>query len=79
VADEKVNFIIAARDQATATVKGLKNELNALGGASKGLTGPLGRVSAVTGGIVSPMTLGIGAVAGLGAAFMGAANAALEE
>jgi hypothetical protein len=79
VADEQVNFIIAARDQATATVRRLKGELNTMGGTAAKTAGPLGRLSAVTGGLVTPTTLAIGGTVALGAAFIGAAQAAMDE
>jgi hypothetical protein len=79
VADEQVNFILAARDNATATVRRLKGELNTMGGAAAKTAGPLGRLSAVTGGLVTPTSLAIGGTVALGAAFLGAARAAMDE
>lgn len=61
-------FVIAAQDSASSTIGKVSRELKGLGGAAGGVAGPMGKLSAVTGGLISPMTLGIGAVAGLGAA-----------
>jgi len=79
MSEERVQFVLSARDQATATVKRLKGELGAMGGAAGTATGPLGKLSAVTGGLISPMTLGIGAAVGLVGAFGAAATAAIDE
>lgn len=79
MADEKVTFAITAQDKATATVKRLKGELGMMGGAAGGAVGPLGKLSAVTGGYITPAGLAIGGTVALGAAFLGAARAAMDE
>ncbi len=76
--DEKVNFVLSAQDRATMAVKKLKGELGMLGGAGAKAAGPLGKLSAVTGGMVSPMALGVGAAVGLGAAFLNTAKGASD-
>jgi hypothetical protein len=79
VADERVNFKITAQDMATARLRNLKGELQALGGTAGGLARPMQRLSDITGGFITPTTVAFGAAAALGGAFIGAAKAAMEE
>lgn len=76
---EIMQFILAARDNASGTVRRVGTELNTLGGAGQRATGPLNRLSAATGGLVSPATLAIGATAGLVAAGAKFIDMAREE
>ena len=67
------------RDQATATVKRLKGELGAMGGAAGAATGPLGKLSSVTGGLISPVGLAVGGTLALGAALVGTVQGASDQ
>lgn len=79
MADENLNFIIAARDNASATMKRVSGELKTMGGAAQAPAGPLQRLSALTGGLVSPTTLAAGAIIGLGAAAVDMAKSAAQD
>lgn len=71
---EVMQFILAARDNASATVKKVGGELNQLGPTAGKAAGPLNQLATVTGGLVSPATLAVGAVA----AFTTAAAASVQ-
>jgi len=79
MSEERVQFVLSARDQATATVKRLKGELGAMGGSAATATGPMGKLSAVTGGLISPVGLAIGGVTALGTALLATVPAASDQ
>lgn len=79
MADERVNFVLGARDNATATIKRVRGELSAVGGTAGKAAGPLGQLSAITGGMISPATLAAGAIAGVAAGALTLGRAAMDE
>lgn len=79
MATDTYNFILAAKDNASATIARVKGEVGALGPAAAKTAGPLGTLSAVTGGLVSPLTLALGATAALAAGFGASVSAARED
>lgn len=79
MADDVLTLIISARDMASATLARTSKELRMMGPAAGVAAGPMAKLSAVTGGLISPATLAIGAVAGLTAGAFAAADAARED
>lgn len=77
--NDTYNFIVAAKDNASATLRRVSGELKTMGGAGATAASPLSRLSAITGGLVNPTTLAIGAAAGLAFQLGAAAKAAVED
>ena len=73
-----LQFILAAKDNASATVRKVNTEINQLGPTASKASGPLGTLGAVTGGLVSPTTLAVGALTAAGFA-MGASIRAASD
>ena len=69
MADERVNFIIAAQDRASGTVRKLKGELGGMGTAANKSVGPMSKLSAATGGLVTPTRLAVAGTVAATAAF----------
>jgi hypothetical protein len=80
VVDDVYQFVIAARDNASQTIARTSRELRGLGGASTAVASPMARLSSATGGLVSPLTLALGATAALTAGLASAVeNARADE
>lgn len=71
MAEDVVAVNVIARDGASATLSRISKETKLLGGGAAAAAGPMGRLGAATGGMVTPLTLGIGAAAGLSVALAG--------
>jgi hypothetical protein len=79
VPDDIYQFIIAARDNASQTVGRVSKELRGLGGAASAPASRLSQLSTATGGLVSPLTLALGATAALTAGMAGAVENARKD
>lgn len=79
MADERVNFVLGARDSASATINRVQRELNELGVAGGKAGGPLAKLGTITGGLVSPAGLAIGAATALTAGLVASTGAASDN
>lgn len=78
MADDQLTLNVTARDNASATLRRVAAETKGLGTGAAKAAGPLDTLGRVTGGLVSPATLAIGAIAGVGFAAGASVRAASD-
>lgn len=75
----KNSIIWSLRDDVSAKARVLNNQLDSIGIKSKGASGLLGKLGNVTGGLITPMSLGASAALALGAGLVTATRAAIAD
>ena len=77
--EAKNSIIWSLRDDVSAKARILNNQLDSIGVRSKGASGLLGKLGNVTGGLITPMSLGASGALALGAGIVAAGRAAIDE
>lgn len=79
MAEDVLTLLVTARDNASATLARVSRETKMLGPSAAVAAGPMQKLSAVTGGLVSPLTLALGGVAALSVGMASAVENARKD